>query len=113
MKITLEIDKEQRQAKILCADNTLAGDELFIAVATFLTVIADNIYSKHVTGGSSDIVNDGRTWYVTTSTVGQMGKNGNLHIIKFKDYGDPRIDKIEKTYKNVCGETVSIFYKGD
>lgn len=73
----------------------------------------NNIYSKHITGGSSDIVNDGRTWYVTTSTVGQMGKNGNLHIIKFKDYGDPRIDKIEKTYKNVCGETVSIFYKGD
>lgn len=49
MKITLEIDKEKRQAKILCADNSLTGDELFIAVATFLTVIADNIYSKHGT----------------------------------------------------------------
>lgn len=65
MKITLEIDKEQRQAKILCADNTLAGDELFIAVATFLTVIADNIYSKNGT------FEDFKT-YTTTMINAQM-----------------------------------------
>ena len=41
----------------------------------------NNIFAKDILAGNSQIMSDARTWYVTTSTVGQTGKNGNLHII--------------------------------
>lgn len=51
MKITLEIDKERQLAQIEGAENGLKTDELYIAVGSFLLVIADNI-KRH--GGTYD-----------------------------------------------------------
>lgn len=53
MKITLEIDKERRLTQIEGAENGLKIDELYIAVGSFLLIIADNI-KRH--GGTYDDV---------------------------------------------------------
>ena len=53
MKITLEIDKEKQLAQIECAEKGLKIDEIYIAVGSFLLVIADNI-KRH--GGTYDDV---------------------------------------------------------
>lgn len=53
MKITLEIDKERQLAQIEGAENGLTTKELYIAVSSFLLVVADNIKAN---GGTYDDV---------------------------------------------------------
>lgn len=49
MKITLEIDKEKQLAQIEGAENGLTTKELYIAVGSFLLVVADNIKANRGT----------------------------------------------------------------
>lgn len=71
----------------------------------------NNIYSRKLRDGSGYFKSEQYTLYVTTSENGGSGWNGHLHKLKVKGDGDSKIEKIEETYKNVCGETVSLIYK--
>lgn len=53
MKITLEINEEKQLAQIEGAENGLTTKELYIAVGSFLLVVADNIKAN---GGTYDDV---------------------------------------------------------
>lgn len=53
MKITLEINEEKQLAQLEGAENGLTTKELYIAVSSFLLVIADNIKAN---GGTYDDV---------------------------------------------------------
>lgn len=53
MKITLEINEEKQLAQLEGAENGLTTKELYVAVSSFLLVIADNIKAN---GGTYDDV---------------------------------------------------------
>ncbi len=53
MKITLEINEEKQLAQLEGAENGLTTKELYIAVSSFLLVVADNIKAN---GGTYDDV---------------------------------------------------------
>lgn len=53
MKITLEINEEKQLAQLEGAENGLTTKKLYIAVGSFLLVIADNIKAN---GGTYDDV---------------------------------------------------------
>ncbi len=77
--------------------------------------VIDKIYMEYVTFGyterpygvTSDVYNT--VLYISSHKEGENGSNGTVHVVKLKDNGT--IDSRSALYRNVCGKTVSMYYK--
>lgn len=87
--------------------DTIAGLENSVIDKIYMEYLAFGLSETNVYGSTSDTYN--KVLYVSSHKEGETGHNGTIHILRLADNGT--IESRTALHKNICGKTVSMFYK--
>lgn len=73
----------------------------------YMEYVTSSYYERNAYGSTSDTYN--KVLYISSHKDGEAGNNGTIHVVKLSDNGT--VEKRTALYKNVCGQTVSMYYK--